>query len=205
MSAGFSAAVVAWAAAAAEGDSEHGVEVEVGAASWVSGTGVTVMMTTVVAAAGAAAGELAALETPVEAAASSLQGVDVAGALGTSSVASGVLAGVVVGAGVDASSSQGVEAAGTSGASGTSGTSGTSGASVGTTSDEQGVLVGSSGPMVGLGLSVLSVKAGARDGLNERDAGSVKVPEGLGWSTPVLMVVMKELISGGIDVENSGS
>lgn len=87
-------------------------------------------------------------------------------------------------------------------AAGTSGASDASGVSVGTSSEEHGVLE-DSGPMVGLGMSVLSVKAGALVGLKDSEAGRVTVAEGAGWSTPVLMAGTWELISVGMETEYS--
>jgi hypothetical protein len=104
-----------------------------------------------------------------------------------------------------------VEVAGTSEASGVS--TGASGAGVAVISDEQGV-VEDAGPIVGLGMSVLSVKAGALVGLKDSDAGRSKVAEGLGWSIPMLKPILMPgrpmLIPGiwvgtsvGIDAETS--
>lgn len=116
---------------------------------------------------------------------------------GTSGV--GVLTGAAVVAGTSPSV-QGVEAAGTSEASGVS--MGASGASVGTISEEQGVLE-DSGPMVGLGITVLSVKAGASDATKLSLTGRVNVAEGAGWSMPVLMAGTWELTSVGMEAEYS--
>jgi hypothetical protein len=108
---------------------------------------------------------------------SSVQGVEAAGtseASGVSTGTSGVGVGVSMITGVETgalpSSVHGVEVAGTA---------------VAVISEEQGV-VEDAGPIVGFGISVLLVKAGALVGLKDKDAGRSKVAEGLGWSIPRL-------------------
>ena len=55
-----------------------------------------------------------------------------------------------------------------------------------------------------IGMGRLRVKAGALMESKDSEAGRVKVPEGLGWSTPRLVVGTAELISVGIEAEYAG-
>ena len=87
---------------------------------------------------------------------------------GTSGVGTGVSAAVGVETGASPSSVSGVDVAGTSEALGVS--IGAPGTRMEVISKEQGVLEGSR-PMVGLGMSVLSVKSEAWVGLKYSDAG----------------------------------
>lgn len=55
-----------------------------------------------------------------------------------------------------------------------------------------------------IGMGRLRVKAGALMESKDSEAGRVKVPEGLGWSTPKLVAGTAELISVGIEAEYAG-